>query len=161
MGLGYPQGLSKKKIPYEGQIIRVADEYDAIVSKRQYKSHIGICDTLKILIENATKPNEKNNPIIVKTLLKVVIDDTNYLEEIQSDIKRLTQIEKYHQKMEKSSNQKTKDYYYEGMKVLFRRDETIDNYKSVLEEYHQAYIVRKNIINNLYAEIKNIKKLRV
>ena len=54
---GYPKGLTKKDIPYEGQIIRVADEYDAIVSKRQYKSHIGISDTLKILIEN-TKPHE-------------------------------------------------------------------------------------------------------
>ena len=41
-GSGYPQGLTKKDIPYEGQIIRVADEYDAIVSKRQYKSHIGV-----------------------------------------------------------------------------------------------------------------------
>ena len=51
-GSGYPQGLTKKDIPYEAQIIRVADEYDAIVSKRQYKSHIGISDTLKILIEN-------------------------------------------------------------------------------------------------------------
>ncbi len=32
-GSGYPNGLVKKDIPYEGQIIRVADEYDAIVSK--------------------------------------------------------------------------------------------------------------------------------
>ena len=32
-GTGYPRGLTKKDIPYEGQIIRVADEYDAIVSK--------------------------------------------------------------------------------------------------------------------------------
>ena len=65
-GSGYPQGLTKKDIPYEGQIIRVADEYDAIVSKRQYKSHIGISDTLKILIENAN--NGKNNPLIVRKL---------------------------------------------------------------------------------------------
>ena len=36
-GTGYPNALVKKDIPYEGQIIRVADEYDAIVSKRQYK----------------------------------------------------------------------------------------------------------------------------
>ena len=49
-GTGYPNGITKKDIPYEAQIIRVADEYDAIVSKRQYKSHIGISDTLKILI---------------------------------------------------------------------------------------------------------------
>ena len=59
-GTGYPQGLTKKDLPYEGQIIRVADEYDAIVSKRQYKTHIGISDTLKILIENS-KPNTQIN----------------------------------------------------------------------------------------------------
>lgn len=51
-GTGYPQGLFKNDIPYESQIIRVADEFDAIVSKRQYKSHIDIVDTLKIIIEN-------------------------------------------------------------------------------------------------------------
>ncbi len=70
-GSGYPQGLVKKDIPYEAQIIRVADEYDAITSKRQYKSHIGISDTLKILIEN-TKPTPDNqNPKILK-LVKTI-----------------------------------------------------------------------------------------
>ena len=57
-GTGYPNGLHAKDIPLEGQKIRVADEFDAITSKRQYKTHIGITDTLKILIENS-KPNEK------------------------------------------------------------------------------------------------------
>ena len=57
-GTGYPQGLKKEDIPFVARIIRVADEYDAIVSKRQYKSHIGISDTLKILIENS-HPNEQ------------------------------------------------------------------------------------------------------
>ena len=88
-GTGYPQGLLKKDIPYEAQIIRVADEYDALVHKRQYKSHIGITDALKIIIEN-TKPSPnapkntwyskagKNNKKIVKSLIKVVIDDIEY-----------------------------------------------------------------------------------
>ena len=83
-GTGYPNALTEKDIPLEGQIIRVADEYDAITSKRQYKSHIGITDTLKILIENAT-PNPDINPKvgkinkkILRCLFKVVIDDTEY-----------------------------------------------------------------------------------
>ena len=75
-GSGYPDGLKGREIPLEAQIIKVADEYDAIVSKRQYKSHVGITDTLKILIENAKEG--KNNPRIVKALIKVVIDDTIY-----------------------------------------------------------------------------------
>ena len=58
-GSGYPQGLVAKDIPYEAQIIRVADEFDAISSKRQYKTHIGIIDTLNILIENSQTISKK------------------------------------------------------------------------------------------------------
>ena len=95
MELDIQIGLKGFAIPYEAQIIRVADEYDAIVSKRQYKTHIGVTDTLKILIENAH--NGKNNPRIVKALIRVVIDDTlyeisctyNYIDYIKEQIKRL------------------------------------------------------------------------
>ena len=172
-GSGYPQGLTKKEIPYEGQIIRVADEYDAIVSKRQYKSHIGISDTLKILIENAQpNPNDtnketsrlgKNNPLIVKALFKVVIDDIeyeiyctqSYVEDLENELKRFEQITKYKEKMEKAKKEKDKNYYYEGIKMLFKNNETLD------DEYKNAYEKRKAIIDNLYKEIKIIKKLKV
>lgn len=166
-GSGYPQGLTKKDIPYEGQIIRVADEYDAIVSKRQYKSHIGISDTLKILIENCQAG--KNNPIIVKKLFKVVIDDIeyeiyatqSYVEELQNELKRFEQIEKYKEKMVKAKKDKDKSYYFEGIKMLLKNNETIENYSSIYEEYKKAYETRKAMIDNLYKEIKIIKKLKV
>ena len=166
-GTGYPNGITKKDIPYEAQIIRVADEYDAIVSKRQYKSHIGISDTLKILIENAA--NGKNNPKIVKKLLKVVIEDTeyeifltqSYIDELKSEIERLEQINKYKTAMDKAKKEKDKSYYLEGMKQLLKNDETIDNYTTLYEEYKEAYNKRKSIIENLYNEIKIIKKLKV
>lgn len=166
-GTGYPNGITKKDIPYEAQIIRVADEYDAIVSKRQYKSHIGISDTLKILIENAN--NGKNNPKIVKKLLKVVIEDTeyeifltqSYVDELKSEIERLEQINKYKIAMDKAKKEKDKSYYLEGMKQLLKNDETIDNYTTLYEEYKEAYNKRKSIIENLYNEIKTIKKLKV
>lgn len=166
-GTGYPNSITKKDIPYEAQIIRVADEYDAIVSKRQYKSHIGISDTLKILIENAN--NGKNNPKIVKKLLKVVIEDTeyeifltqSYVDELKSEIERLEQIDKYKIAMDKAKKEKDKNYYLEGMKQLLKTDETIDNYTNLYEEYKEAYNKRKAIIENLYNEIKTIKKLKV
>ena len=41
-GTGYPRGLRKNDIPYSAQIIRVADEYDALVTKRHYTTHINI-----------------------------------------------------------------------------------------------------------------------
>ena len=185
-GSGYPNGLTKKDIPYEGQIIRVADEYDAIVSKRQYKSHIGISDTLKIIIEN-TKSHEdikssdalstlvesvklgKNNPIIVKALLKVVIDDISYeitcvqsyVDYLEDNLKRFKTINKYYQKMLDAKKEDKKDYFKQYMSMYFENGETLENFKEIEKEYINAYNIRKSKIDNLYNEIKIIKKLKV
>ena len=185
-GTGYPQGLTKKDLPYEGQIIRVADEYDAIVSKRQYKTHIGISDTLKILIENS-KPNTqinasnalkqiaenaklgKNNPAIVKVLLKVVLDDIyyeiacsqDYVDYLEENIKRLQTVQKYYNKMIQSKTEDKKNYFLEYMKIYLIENETVSNFHNIFENYKTAYEVRKNKINNLYNEVKIIKKLKV
>ena len=185
-GTGYPKGLTKKDIPYEGQIIRVADEYDAIVSKRQYKTHIGITDTLKIIIDN-TKPFQKidssialtqikenarlgkDNPIIVKALISVVIEDIqyeiscsyNYLETLEGTLKRFKIAKKYQEKMLKAKTDKKKNYYKEGMKMLFQVDENFDNYRQVYEDYKNALAMRTERVDKLYNEIKIIKKLEV
>lgn len=185
-GTGYPKGLTKKDIPYEGQIIRVADEYDAIVSKRQYKSHVGITDTLKILIDN-TKPLQevspssalevlsensklgKDNPIIVKALISVVIEDIeyeisctlDYVNNLHNEIKRLKQVDKYHEKMMTAKSEKKKEYFLEYMKIFLITNETPENYKEILTQYEKAYENRKNRIDKLYDEIKVIKKLKL
>lgn len=185
-GTGYPRGLTKKDIPYEGQIIRVADEYDAIVSKRQYKSHIGISDTLKILIENS-HPGEpiksssalkevadnaklgKNNPAIVKVLIKVVLDDIyyeiscaqDYVDYLQENIKRLETVQKYYNKMIKSKTEDKKNYYLEYMKIYLIENETVGNFFTIYDNYKTAYQIRKAKIDNLYNEVKIIKKLKV
>ena len=185
-GTGYPKGLTKKDIPYEGQIIRVADEYDAIVSKRQYKTHVGITDTLKIIIDN-TKPLQevnksdalkvlsensklgKDNPIIVKALMSVVIEDIeyeisctlDYVNSLADEIKRLKQVDKYHSKMVAAKSDKKKQYFLEGMKIFLSKNETPENYYEILTQYETAYKNRKARIDNLYQEIKTIKKLKV
>ena len=172
-GSGYPQGLTKKDIPYEIQIVKVADEYDAIVSKRQYKSHIGISDTLKIII-GQTIPSQnskygKIDPKIVKALIKVVLDDITYeinctqeyVNSLKNELSRFEQIEIYKEKMENSKTDKKKNYYLEGIKLLLQKNETLENYPEIYEEYKKAYKKRKEGIDNLYKEIKIIKKLKV
>ena len=183
-GSGYPQGLTKKDIPYEGQIIRVADEYDAIVSKRQYKSHIGISDTLGILVENtlpkvpqnsddlkAVSLNAKlgkNNPKIVKALFKVVIDNieyeiyctNNYINDLKAEIKRYSEIEKYIKKMNLAKNDEYKAYYLETINFLLKPNEKLELFETLKQQYLSAYETRKAIIDNLYLEIKKIKKLK-
>ena len=185
MAHGYPNGLTKKDIPYVAQIIRVADEYDAIVTKRQYTTHINISETLRELIKDA-KPSEhiktvaldalaenykvgKINPKALKALFKVVIDDTlyeiscvmEYIDFLNEQIERLEKIEKYDLKSQKAKKDKDKNYYREGMKMLFKHGEDFDNYKTVLDEYRQAVILRQDVKQKLYDEIKIIKKLRI
>ena len=183
-GTGYPKGLTKKDIPYEGQIIRVADEFDAIVSKRQYKTHIGITDTLKILIENAQPTTPKSvvlktmkedskigkiSPKVLKCLFKIVIDDTNYeiscimdyTKYLDEQIQRLEAINKYNIKRETTNKEKKKEYFAACMEAMLEKGEDFRNYKYVLEEYRTALLKRKEKINSLFDEIKEIKKLRV
>ena len=185
-GSGYPNHLTKKDIPYEGQIIRVADEYDAISSKRQYKTHIGTSDTLKILIEN-TKPREtpkasdtlntivkdtklgKNNAIIVKALIKVVLDDIafeivsvqNYADYLEENLKRFKLANKYYDKMLSAKNDEKKEYFKQYTEIYLEKGETIDNFKTIEHEYQEAYNIRKEKIESLYDEMKIIKKLKV
>lgn len=166
-GSGYPDGLKGNQIPLEAQIIKVADEYDAIVSKRQYKSHIGITDTLKILIENAQQG--KNNRRIVKALIKVVIDDTiyeiyctqGYLEYLEKQLDRLSQIKKYYDKMLNAKTESKKSYYHEGMKLLYDVGENDENFLSIIDQYTESLKTRTEMVDNLYKELKQIKKLKV
>ena len=179
-GTGYPQGLVKKQIPYEAQIIRVADEYDALVHKRQYKSHIGIVDSLKIIIAN-TKPSPnapkntvftkagKNNKRVVKALLKVVIDDIeyeissaiDYVKELESELERYKKIENYINKKNSSTKNKDIIYYEQYIDLLLQPGESVEEFDGLYQELKDAYKLRKDILNGLYLEIKNIKKLRI
>ena len=137
-GTGYPNNLTKKDIPLEAQIVRVADIFDALVSKRQYKSHIDISDALKMIIEDA-RPIDRKSKILSENTSK----------------------SKYETSMNSSTKQKKKDYYLSGINSLLKNGETIENYKTLYDEYKNAYILRKNIIDNLYKEIKIIKKLKI
>ena len=182
-GTGYPQGLTKKDIPFVAQIVRVADEYDAIVTKRQYTTHVNISETLKVLIKDA-RPTAKTlaldalkenykvgkiNSKALKALFKVVIDDTlyeiscvmEYIDYLDEQVTRLEKIEKYDLKSQKAKKEKEKNYYKEGMRMLFSQGENFENYNQILDEYRQAIIVRQDVKQKLYDEIKIIKKLKI
>ena len=178
-GTGYPNGISLREIPFEAQIITVADVFDAIVSKRQYKSHIDISEALKIIIADAqpakrfsripTEKVGKLNKSIVKKLIKVVLEDIyleiayteDYVKDLMADIAIIEEIKKYLTKMNSTSSEKEKKYYLEGINILLKKDETIDKFDEIYQEYLDAYDLRKGMIEKLYDEIKIIKKLKV
>jgi len=178
-------GLTKKDIPYVGQLVRVADEYDAITAKRQYKTHIDISQTLQILIEEAKPTHTKKiialnhlkseqklgkiDAATLRILFKVVIDDVyyeiasteDYISYLKSEIKRLLTADKYYEKMMKAKKEKEKIYFANGVKMLLQEGENLDNFKSVIKEYYDAVDNKREAIRKLHEEIRIIKGLRV
>ncbi len=182
-GTGYPRGLKKIDIPYSAQIIRIADEYDALVTKRHYTTHVNISETLKDLIKDSDPPTDvvaldqlkqnerlgKINKKPLRALFKAVVDDTlceissvmNYVDYLNSQIRRLDSIARYEKKMQSAKRPEQKDYYQAGIKLLLEKGETVENYKKIKEEHLDALALRKKRIDDLYNEIKIIKKLKL
>ena len=111
----------------------------------------------------------KNNKKIVKKLLKVVIDDIeyeisctiDYVKDLQKEINRYKEIEKYINKKNASTKKKHIVYYVQYIDLLLRPGESIEDFNDLYQEAKDAYQLRKNILNDLHKEIKNVKKLHV
>lgn len=182
MVLGYPNGLTKKDIPYYSQIIHIADVFDAIVTKRHYTTHVNISETLKLLIRDSQPMRQtvaldllnsysklgKINNKVLRVLFKVVIDDTlyeisctlEYISYLKEQIKRLHKIEKLDEKMQNAKKQSEKDYYKDYMILLFEQGENYENYKQVIQDYEYALKMKESLVDKLKKEIDIIKSLK-
>ncbi|MGV8983955.1 HD-GYP domain-containing protein [Clostridium sp.] len=67
-GTGYPQGLKGDEIPFESQIIQVADAYDAMTSDRAYRKALSINQALEIIEKEMGK---QFNAEIAKVAIKL------------------------------------------------------------------------------------------
>jgi len=73
-GSGYPKGITN--IPIEAEIIKIADIYDALINKRQYKEKIDMIKSLEILKTSLIDKNLANRQVFA-ALLDVIPDNTN------------------------------------------------------------------------------------
>ena len=185
-GTGYPNGVTAKDIPYEAQIIRVADEFEAITAKRQYKTHVGIVDALNLIIDNAQPSPIKDRPQglkllsdevkygkidkkIVKALFKVTIDDIEYeiasrieyLEYLKDEIKRFKEAVKYYNKMEAALTSSKREYYRQYAQGYLRPYESVDAIPDALKELKEALKTRQEHIEKLHSEARQVKRLIV
>jgi putative two-component system response regulator len=67
-GSGYPQGLSGDAIPISARLMAVADVYDAIISRRVYKSGMSHAEAVEIIVESS---GTHFDPDIIDAFLKV------------------------------------------------------------------------------------------
>jgi len=67
-GSGYPQGLTGEEIPISASLMALVDVYDALTSKRVYKSELSHEEATKIILEGdeRTKP-EDFSPLVIET----------------------------------------------------------------------------------------------
>jgi len=67
-GTGYPQGLKGNEIPFESQIIQVADAFDAMTSERAYRKALTVYEALEIIEKEMGK---QFNPEIAKVAIRL------------------------------------------------------------------------------------------
>lgn len=184
-GTGYPHGVIASQIPYEAQIIRVADEFEAITAKRQYKTHVGVVDALNIMIDNARPAVPTNvkqgfrffampgvgkiDKKILKALFKVIIDDTeyeivartDYVDYIKSEIQRVSDAQKYYYKMQAALTESKREYYKAEIKCYLRPHEEPEKIPEMLHEFETTYKARREHIAKLNYEVRQIKRLSI
>jgi HD-GYP domain-containing protein (c-di-GMP phosphodiesterase class II) len=72
-GSGYPYRLKGDKIPLAGRIVKVADVYDALRSKRSYKAPLSHAETLKVFREGDERINPRAHfdPVLLATFFQI------------------------------------------------------------------------------------------
>jgi hypothetical protein len=72
-GSGYPYGLKGEEIPIAGRITKIADVYDALRSRRSYKSPASHEETLRVFRDGdeRIRPREHFDPVLLATFFRV------------------------------------------------------------------------------------------
>lgn len=83
-GTGYFQGLKGKDIPLGGRIIAVSDVFDAITSRRHYRSKMQIGNAIGILLKDSSKHFDKD---VVDIFLNISVDKITEVFLTDTDVK--------------------------------------------------------------------------
>ena len=172
-GSGYPDKLVGNQIPFEASLVKVADVYDALTRKRQYKEGFKQSEAIRIMLEDVKK-NKMSSKILVH-LIEYIITELyekificrRNIEQYKGNLQTLHDIEKiYNEVYEKGYTpkleRKLKKYELSPgydmstnanlltvKQKAFEKEEErltflLDEEKKLQEQYNETRILAKN-----------------
>jgi len=97
-GSGYPQGLKGDEIPIEGQLMAIADVYDALISKRVYKEAYSYEEAENFIIKESGKAF---NPVIVEAF-----------KELRGEFRKISERYKEEERIMKMEKKREREFFY-------------------------------------------------
>ena len=104
-GSGYPDKLVGNQIPFEATVVKVADVYDALTRKRQYKEGFKKSQAIDIMLSDAKK-NKMSSKILmhliehlISELYEEIIDCQKNVQEFKNNVQILHELEKIYQQI--------------------------------------------------------------
>lgn len=169
-GSGYPDGLKGEQIPYRASLIKVADVYDALTRKRQYKEGFRQSEAIRIMIEEVEKNRmcarflyylvsyiykecgEKiNSQENVLGLLKEELETLHELEEIYKEI--------YDRGYTEKLGRKLKRYDLASGYDMGTNAQLLTSKQKGYEKEYERYTFLKDEYKKLEEQLKYIKHL--
>lgn len=75
-GLGYPEGLKGDSIPYESQIISIADAFDAMTSDRAYRKALSVSNAIDLLKQESGR---QFKPELISKVVRLLPEVYNHI----------------------------------------------------------------------------------
>lgn len=171
-GSGYPDGLRGEEIPIEASLVKVADVYDALTRRRQYKEGFSQSKTISIMIEDV-----KKNKMCAKFLYYLVsyilrdLDEKIYetmkmvasYEEELSTLHDLESIYKeiYDRGYSQKLKRKLERYNLTPGYDMSTNAQLLTSKQKVYENVNQQYsflLNEKSILKSQFKELKELSK---